>query len=49
MLWFLVGSDGSNSFIQTPQLVLNFDVEVVFEDLDQSHLVLQTAFLHKNF
>ena len=46
MLWFSIASDGSNSSSQSPQLVLNSNVEVAFEDLDQSHKVLQTTSDH---
>jgi len=49
VLWFSTALDDSNLSSQTPQLVLNPDVEVTYENPDQSHQVRQTTFDHYNF
>jgi len=46
VLWFWATLDDSNSSNQSPQLVLYYDDEGSFEDLDQPHQVLQTASDH---
>jgi len=40
VLWFWASLDGFHSFSQSPQLVLNSDVEGAFEDPNQSYQVL---------
>ena len=46
VLWFWAALNGFDLSSQSPQLVMNSNVEGAFEEVDQSHKVLQTTSDH---